>query len=73
MAVRGNKRPGVIATVLFGLIIVTTVAVAWFAIRGFRKEPSGPPIGSQALPGQAAQRAGAEPRQNPALADVPPR
>jgi hypothetical protein len=65
MTARGNKCRGMIAKVVFGLIIVVSALTIWFAIRGFKKEPNGPVVGSQALAGQAAQRAGASPNHQP--------
>jgi hypothetical protein len=73
MTVRGNKRPGVSATILFALIIVATVAIIWFALRALDKESNGKPAGSQTLPAQAAQRAGLAPDKQPVLADAPPK
>jgi hypothetical protein len=73
MTVRGNKRPGVTATILFALIIVATVAIIWFALRALDKESNGKPAGSQTLPAQAAQRAGLAPEQPPVLVDAPPK
>jgi hypothetical protein len=65
MTMRGNKSVGPVAKLLFGLIIMLSVGILFLAFRGFQKEPNGPVIGSQALPGQAAQRAGASPNRRP--------
>ncbi|NYD89166.1 hypothetical protein [Sphingomonas melonis] len=71
MTVRGHKSPGTTAKILLGLIFVVSILTIWFAVRAFEKEPNGPPVGSQALPGQAAQRAGARPKAQPVTPATP--
>jgi hypothetical protein len=56
MTFRGNKRVGKVATIIFTLIAVLTVAVAWLAVHGIQSAPSAPPVQREAVPGQAAQR-----------------
>jgi hypothetical protein len=65
MVGRHNKRPGGVAKCLFLLIILVIAAFAWFAVRGLQKEPHGPAVGSDVLPGQVAQGHGAVPDPQP--------
>lgn len=62
MGDRGNERPGWVAKIIFALVVVTGMLILWLGVRGFQKEPDGPPRGSQMLPGQAAEASGQSPR-----------
>jgi ABC-type transporter Mla subunit MlaD len=65
---RGNKRAGPVAIAIFVMIVALVVTICGLAVRGFQKEPNGPPRGSQTLPAQAAQGtvAGTPPNAGPA-------
>ena len=65
---QGNKRASPVAIVIFVMIVALVVTICWLAVRGFQKEPNGPPRGSQTLPAQAAQGtvAAAPPNATPA-------
>jgi hypothetical protein len=65
MVDRHNKRPGGVAKCLFLLIILAIAAFAWIAVRGLQKEPHGPVVGSDVLPGQAARANGGVPGAQP--------
>lgn len=65
MVGRHNKRPGGVAKCLFLLIILAIAAFAWIAVRGLQKEPHGPVVGSDFLPGQAARAKGSVPGAQP--------
>lgn len=52
---RGNKQAGPVAIVIFVIIAALVITMCWFAADALRKEPNGPPRGSQTLPTQAAQ------------------
>lgn len=65
---RGNKPVGIAAKTIFALIVMMVAVAIWLGVRGLRKEPNGPPLGSQSLPAQAAQGAvqAAPPEAQPA-------
>ena len=54
---RGNKPAGILARIIFALIVAMVAVIIWLGVRGFQKEPQGPPPGSQSIPAQAAHGA----------------
>ena len=54
MGGRGNKRPGVVAKIIFASTVAMAAVALWLGIVGIQKEPRGPGRGDQALPARAA-------------------
>lgn len=56
-----DGRPGMVAKCIFALVVIVAVATLAIGIYAMRQE-SPPARGSQALPAQAAEQAGAVPK-----------
>jgi len=64
MHIRGNKRAGLAARSIIASALVLGLLTLAFGIYSISNEPAAVP-GSQVIPGQAAEQAGALPRPTP--------